>query len=125
MIPTFKSGNRNTATIYRPVSLTSQVCKVFEAIVRDQVVKFLEDNKLIRNSQYGFRKGSLCSTNLLLFLDKVIRSTDEGHGVDIVFLNLAKAFDKVPRRRLLEKKRKHGIGGKLLGVIENWLKGGR
>jgi len=43
MIPIFKSGNRNTATNYRPVSLTSQICKVFEAIVRDQVVEFLEE----------------------------------------------------------------------------------
>ena len=39
VIPIFKSGNRNTATNYRPVSLTSQICKVFEAIVRDQVVE--------------------------------------------------------------------------------------
>ena len=74
VIPIFKSGNRNTATNYRPVSLTSQIFKVFEAIVRDQVVEFLEDNKLIRNSQHGFRKGSSCLTNILLFLDKVIHS---------------------------------------------------
>ena len=57
-MPIFKSGKRNTATNYIPVSLTSQICKVFEAIVRDQVVEFLEDNKLIRNSQHGFIKGS-------------------------------------------------------------------
>ena len=58
VIPIFQSGDRNAATNCRPVSLTSQICKVFEAIVRDQVVEFLEDNKLIRNSQHGFRKGS-------------------------------------------------------------------
>jgi len=93
--------------------------------VRDKVVEFLEDNKLIRNSQHGFRKGSSCLMNLLLFLDKVIHSIDEGHGVDIVYLGLAKTFDKVPHQRLLKKLRKHGIGGKLLSVIENWLKGRR
>ena len=42
-------------------------------------------------------------------------------SVDVVFLDLAKAFDKVPHKRLLEKLRKHGIGGKLLNVIDNWL----
>ena len=125
VIPILKSGNRNTATNYRPVSLTSQICKVCEAIVRYQVVEFLENNKLIRNSQHGFRKGSSCLTNLLLFLDKVIPSIDDGHGVDIVFLDLVKAFDKVPHQRLLEKLRNHGIAGKVLGVIENWLKGRR
>ena len=85
VIPIFKSGNRNTATNYRPVSLTNQICKVFEAIVIDQVVEFLEDNKLIRNYQHGFRKGSSCLTNLLLFFDKVIHSIGDGHVVDIVF----------------------------------------
>jgi len=88
-MPIFKSGNRNTATNYRPVSLTSQICKVFEAIVRDQVVEFLEDNKLIRNSQHGFRKRSSCLTNLLLFLDNVIHSIGDGHGIDIVFLDFS------------------------------------
>ena len=39
-MPIFKSGNRNTATNYRPVSLTNQICNVFEAIVRDKVVEF-------------------------------------------------------------------------------------
>ena len=60
-----------------------------------------------------------------IILDKVIHSIDDGHGVDIVFLDIAKAFDKVPHQRLLKKLRKHGIAGKVLGVIENWLKGRR
>ena len=76
---------------------------------------------LIRNPQHGFRKGSSCLTNLLLFLDKVLHSIDDGFSVDVVFLDLAKAFDKVPHNRLLKKLRKHGIGGKLLNVIGNWL----
>ena len=42
-------------------------------------------------------------------------------SVDVVFLDLAKAFDKEPHKRLLEKLRKHGIGGKLLNVVGNWL----
>jgi len=122
VVPIFKGGQRSVVSNYRPVSLTSQICKVFEAIVRDEVVEFLDKHKLIRDSQHGFRKGRSCLTNLLLFLDQVLRSVDEGFCVDIVFLDLAKAFDKVPHRRLLEKVRKHGIGGKLLGMIGDWLR---
>jgi len=48
VVPVFKGGCRSGATNYRPVSLTSQLSKVFETIVGDQVVEFLESNKLIR-----------------------------------------------------------------------------
>ena len=57
-------------------------------------------DQLIRNSQHGFRKGSSCLTNLLLLLDKVLHSVNEGFSVDVVFLDLAKVFDKVPHKRL-------------------------
>jgi len=83
---------------------------------------------MINDSQHGFRRGRSCLTKLLLFHDQVLKSVDEGHCVDIVFLDLAKAFDKVPHLRLsssssslLEKLKKHGINGKLLRVIGDWL----
>jgi len=79
VVPVYKGGSRNVATNYRPISLTSQLCKVFETIVRDQVIMFLKSNELIRNSQHGFRKASLWFSNLLSFLDKVLHSVNEGY----------------------------------------------
>ena len=70
------------------------VCHYFQ---RSQTVT------LIKDSQRGFRKGSSCLTNLLLFLDQILRSVDERYCADVVFLDLAKAFDKVPYLILLEK----------------------
>ena len=98
--PVFKKGNRNKAENYRPVSLTSVVCKLFESIVRDNLVHHLETNTLIKDSQHGFRIGRSCLTNLLEFLDKVTGCVDSGENVDVVFLDFAKAFDKVPFKRL-------------------------
>jgi len=56
VVPVHKGRSRNVATNYRPISLNSQLCKIFETLVRDQVIEFLESNQLIKDSQHGFRK---------------------------------------------------------------------
>ena len=121
--PIFKNGSKNCAGNYRPVSLTSQICKVFEALMRDAIVGHLEDNLLLRESQHGFRRGRSCLSNLLTFLDKVSGYMDEGENVDVLFLDFAKAFDKVPHQRLSKKLVSHGIDGKVRIWIEQWLSG--
>ena len=60
-------------------------------------------------------------TNLLEFLDKVTGYVDSGENVDVVFLDFAKAFDKVSYRRLLLKLEAHGIDSKLISWIAAWL----
>jgi hypothetical protein len=81
----------------------------------------LKKHKLIRGSQHGFLPGRNCTTNLLSFFEKVTSSIDSGRAFDTVFLDFAKAFDKVPAERLLKKVRAHGISGDLLTWIRNWL----
>ncbi len=121
--PIFKNGSKHLAANYRPVSLTSQICKVFESLMRDVIVQHLEDNELLKDSQHGFRKGRSCLTNLLTFLDRVSGCLDEGESVDVVFLDFAKAFDKVPHHRLSKKLQSHGIDGEVRRWIEQWLTG--
>jgi len=56
--PLFKSGSRTNVENYRPVCLTSQICKLFESLIRDVcLVNHLELNQAIVDSQHGFRKG--------------------------------------------------------------------
>ena len=81
----------------------------------------LETNNMLRESQHGFRSGKSCNTNLIEFLDSVTAAVDRGEPVDVVFLDFAKAFDKVPHRRLCEKLRAHGIDGEIFNWIKNWL----
>jgi len=57
----------------------------------------------------------------LVFLDKVTSTVNEGHSADVIYLDFAKAFDKVPHQRLLQKLEGHGIQGKLLDWISSWL----
>ena len=121
--PIFKKGSKHVPGNYRPVSLTSVACKVMESVMRDAITAHLDRNKLIRNSQHGFTRGRSCATNLLEFLEKATKAVDEGKSLDVVFLDFAKAFDKVPRERLLRKVHAHGIRGKVWNWISAWLTG--
>ena len=65
--PLFKKGSRKKPDNYRPVSLTSVVCKLLETLIIDHMVKFLVKHKLINTSQHGFLKARSCLTNILCF----------------------------------------------------------
>ena len=69
VIPLFEKGSRNKSVNYRPVSLTSVICKLLETIIRDHMMDFLIKHKLINPSQHGFLKARSCLTNLLCFLE--------------------------------------------------------
>ena len=119
--PIFKKGSKSSPGNYRPISLTSIVCKLMETIIRDKIVKHLEENNLLNDSQHGFRSKRSCLTNLLDFFYDIFKMYDEEKAVDVVYLDFQKAFDKVPHKRLLAKIKAHGIDGKVLSWLENWL----
>ena len=121
IVPLFKKGNRSEPSNYRPVSLTSVACKVMERIVKDNIVKHMEEHDIIKGSQHGFTKGRSCLTNLLEFFEEVFEKIDEGKPVDVIYLDFAKAFDKVPHKRLIKKLQACGISGQVLKWIQNWL----
>ncbi|CAM4590202.1 unnamed protein product, partial [Caretta caretta] len=120
--PIFKKGSRGDPGNYRPVSLTSVPGKLVETIVKNKIVRHIEEHKLLHKSQHGFCKGRSCLTNLLEFFEGVNKHVDKGDPVDIVYLDFQKAFDKVPHQRRLCKLSCHGIRGKILSWTENWLK---
>ncbi|CAM5130961.1 unnamed protein product [Natator depressus] len=120
--PIFKKGSRGDPGNYRPVSLTSVPGKLVETIVKNKIVRHIEEHKLLCKSQHGFCKGRSYFTNLLEFFEGVNKHVDKGNPVDIVYLDFQKAFDKVPHQRLLCKLSCHGIRGKILSWTENWLK---
>ena len=72
-------------------------------IIKDELVSYLENNDLIYDSQHLFRQKRSCLTNLLDFMEFISLSVDKGDAVYVIFLDLQKAFDKVPHKRLLLK----------------------
>ena len=121
VIPIFKKGKKASPGNYRPVSLTSVCCKIVESIIKDDLLRHLKSNKLINTSQHGFTKNRSCTTNLLEFLELITKEVDNGKSVDVVYLDFAKAFDKVPTARLLKKLKAHGVEGKVAAWVKAWL----
>lgn len=121
--PVFKKGSKGDPGNYRPISLTCILCKVMESIIRDAMIDFLLSNKLICSSQHGFLPGRSTLTNLLEYLETLTRLIDEGHAVDVLYLDFRKAFDVVPKERLLVKMDSMGLRGKVLNWVREWLSG--
>ena len=121
--PIFKKGSRNSVGNYRPVSLTSVPCRIMESIIKDHIIKHLDDNNLVVPTQHGFVKKRSTVTNLLEFFEKVTSKVDSNQPMDLIYLDFSKAFDKVPRERLLIKLEAHRITGSVLGWARDWLSG--
>ena len=117
----FKNGSKTDPLNYRPVSLTCILCKVYEKILRDEILFFVESK--ISPDQHGFVKGKSCLSNLLETMDSVMELIEEGIPVDILFFDFKKAFDRVPHNRLILKLQCLGIDGKVLDVIKDFLIG--
>ena len=121
--PIHKGKSKALPKNYRPVALTSQLCKVFEKVVRSRIAAYLEDNNLLNPGQHGFRAGRSCLSQLLSHMDRITTSLEQGCGVDVVYLDFAKAFDKVDIGITLQKLRDLGIGGKLGAWLTSFLTG--
>ncbi|CAM5097365.1 unnamed protein product [Natator depressus] len=67
IVPIFKKGKKENPGNYRPVSLTPIPGKIMEQVLKESILKNLEERKVIRNSQHGFTKGKSCLTNLIAF----------------------------------------------------------
>ena len=122
--PILKPGSpRNHPKSYRPVSLTSHIIKVFERIIRTAIVKHLEDNSLLPEDQHAYIKGRSTLSQLLNHVEEAIRNWEEGKATDTIYLDFAKAFDKVDHDILCHKLRALGITGKVGVWIKEFLTG--
>ena len=121
IIPIHKGGHQGLASNYRPIALTSHIIKVFEKVIRNNLVSFLDTTNAFNVNQHGFRVGRSCLSQLLTHYDNIISLLQNGVNVDTVYLDFAKAFDKVDHSIVLKKLSLLGIRGKILSWIESFL----
>ena len=118
----FKKGSSSHAENYRPISLTSIICKVMESFIRDAVLEHMVQHGLLSSKQFGFIAGRSTVTQLLVYIDKCAEDVAQGKVVDSIYLDFQKAFDTVPHRRLMRKLKAYGISGAVLEWIREYLK---
>ena len=123
--PIFKKGSRVKKCNYRGISLTSVPGKIMEKLVKKVMLTHLTKYSLINEQQHGFVRLKSCVTNLLECLDIITQAINQGALVDLIFLDFAKAFDKVWHRGLILKLEALGFNGEILKWIEAFLTGRR
>ena len=123
VVPIHKKGSKTEPENYRPVSLTSHVIKIFERVIRKQLVGYLESNNLFSCKQHGFRRGRSCLTQLLKHYDYILSNYLNNTETDVIYLDYAKAFDKVDHNLLLKKLSFYGIKGELYSWLKQFLTG--
>ena len=121
IIPLPKSGAKTNPSNYRPISLTSIPCKIFERIIKREMMKHLNKHNLISNQQHGFVQHKSCVTNLIESLDFLTETLNRGFSAILIYLDFAKAFDKVSHRALGYKLKCYGFTTKLIEWLNNFL----
>ena len=121
IIPLLKNGDKSVLTNYRPISLTSNIGKTLEKIVKFRLVKYLDKFNIISKNQFGFRQGRGTHDAHFELTKFIVNSLDEGKRCIAVFLDLAKAFDTVSHPLLLKKLESIGIRGVALDWFTTYL----
>ena len=121
IIPIHKKGSKLKANNFRPIVLTPHEIKIIERVLRKLIYSHLENNKLININQHGFRQNHSCTTQLLAHSHFILSNCIIGNEVDSVYLDYAKAFDKVDHGILLKKLHNYKIPNIYLNWITNFL----
>lgn len=117
--PVYKGkGNSCSCCNYRPISLTSHCCKMMERIIKAWLLQHCRAHNIISSKQHGFLSGRSTLTNLLSCLGEWTAALDDGDYVDVVYLDIAKAFDTVSHKKLLTKL----VNAEFPPVLLRWIK---
>jgi len=119
--PIYKGGDEQDINNYRPISLISNVSKIIEKAIKDQLVKYLEDSKYLVESQLGFRKNMGTEDAINKLHTELTTHLDNGKKCIAIFQDLSKAFDLVEHEKLITKIKEAGCGGQVLKWFQTYL----
>ena len=109
-------------TNYRPIALTSCVCKVLEKMINNRLQQYLENNKLLTKVQCGFRKSRSIVDHLIRLDTYIRRGMAEDKCTVAVMFDLEKAYDKAWRYGIVRDLQQLVLRGRLPMFIQEFLK---
>jgi hypothetical protein len=118
--PIHKKGSKASVSNYRPISLTSVPCKVFEQTLCDCITSYFKVNNLLSNAQHGFLAKKSTITQLILSVNRTL-AIDSGKLIDVAFLDFARAFDSVSHQKRIVILDRIGLRGNILSWIHSYL----
>ena len=119
VIPIHKKGSVHNPENYRPVSLTCILCKLYETIIKEHILKYVIG--IITEKQHGFVPGKSCLSNLLETLERASEYLADGDCLDLFYFDFSKAFDTVSHYRLLVKLESLGFSNNMLNILRDFL----
>ena len=119
--PIYKEGSKAEVNCYRPISLLCCASKILGKVTFDEI--YYHCRHRLYENQFGFRMNRSATTQLLLDLDTVYRKFDtiSSDDISILYLDFAKAFDKVPHHFLIKKLESFDAGGNILLLLHSYL----
>ena len=119
--PVFKKNDKQNKSNYRPISLLSNIGKVFERVIFNHLYKYCQDNNLLTWRNSGYKPLDSSINQLIYISHKIYQSLERGEDVCYVSLDASSAFDRVWHEGLLFKLKSKGINGKLLEWFSSYL----
>lgn len=121
VIPLYKSGDKNNLSNYRPISLLPVISKIFEKLLHQRFIEFLDKHNVIYDKQFGFRKRHSTGHALNTAITQIVNSLNSKKAVLGTFLDFSRAFDTIQHSILLDKLNCYGIRGPALDIIRSYL----
>ena len=118
VIPIHKKNSKMIVSNYRQISLLSNLDKIIEKLMYNQIIQFLEDNKIIYYKQFGFRKNFSIAHAIITLIENEQSALDNFKFACGIFIDLEKAFETVDHNILLSKLNCYGIRG----IANDWFK---
>ena len=121
ILPLHKGKSHKITDNFRPISLLPLMAKIIEKLMKTRAVKFIEDNKVLYNKQFGFRSGCSTSDAILHYVDDCVTALDNKLYTVSIFLDFSKAFDTVNKDIMLRKLDRLGFRDNINSFFKSYL----